>query len=201
MADGALLSQLIASPDASGGLPLSMLAGNSAAGAALGGTEQAPSLLDQATAKYPFISQHNPVVVVNPQKDRGYAETWPAGEPGDESYPRPKTLPIDRTGVEIYRPNEFGPDDLAAEMIHVDPKANATRNQIMQSFTGKQISDMASRSLDYQETQEPSRKLQNGVDAMLRGMVMGQKTDSVVDLTPDQQAMVAKLKAYATGSK
>ena len=88
-------------------------------------------LKSSASKRYPFIDRYSPLVAVG--KGPYYAETWPEGETGGEGELRPANFPIDRTGVMVYRPESFGPSDLAAEFLHVDPFANATRN-ILQKY-------------------------------------------------------------------
>lgn len=197
MVDTSLLSSLSADSGA-GGVPLSALAGMP--NESLNQPEAPPNpqdLLNEAKAKYGFIAQHNPIVVSNPGAGEGnYAETWPAGEPGDKQYPRPAGIPLGRHGIEIYRPHEFDSTDLAAELLHVDPHSEQTRNAIIKSMTPEQIKQLANSSKDYQVTTEKDRKLQNGVDAFLRGRVFGQRTSSNFDPTPFQQYYIDALKNY-----
>ena len=37
-------------------------------------------LLSKALMEYPFVARHNPAIAINPQKNRGFAETYPMNE-------------------------------------------------------------------------------------------------------------------------
>ena len=70
--------------------------------------DYATDLLNQATKAYPFIAKHNPMIVVNPAENRGFAELYPIGETGaplpEGGFNKHPSLPIDRIGVEVFRP-------------------------------------------------------------------------------------------------
>lgn len=82
------------------------------------------NLIAQANKQYPFVKQHNPDVVLG--TGERYAQTYPIGETGrplaEGKFSRPSALPIDRVGIEIYKPNEFTHHDLAAELLRKPSK-------------------------------------------------------------------------------
>ena len=138
------------------------------------------SLMSRARQQYPFINQHNPAVVIG--NGESYAETYPPDETGRPleggSFSRPSSLPMGRVGVEIYRPGDFSHHDLAAEMLHIDPMANAVREKLMKSWTPKQLKALKEHALDYQATLDEGRPeadaIQNATDSALRGYTVGQ---------------------------
>ena len=164
-------------------------------------------LLDKAVKDYPFVAKHNPMVVVNPAEGRGYAETYPVGETGA---PLPKggfnkhpNLPIDRVGIEVFKPNQFTHHDLAAEMLHIDPVANQTREALLKTWTPKQIEVLKEHALDYQATLDEGRShkdaLQNATDSALRGYTVGQWPEEInkaLDYNPKQTKILEQLKSY-----
>jgi hypothetical protein len=199
-----------------GGIPLSQLAMPQAAADAGAMTladvvgVQAPypqRVLADAKKKYQFLNQYNPLVSVG--SGDGYAETWPADEEGDSSYPRPKDFPIGRVGVQIFKPDHFGADDLAAEFLHIDPYANQTRDQLLKSMTPDQIGRLKSSSKDYSYTMQrgegDQRATQNAIDSALRGYTTGQwpvDANQAMGYTPQQVQMLESLKSYmATGKR
>ena len=161
----------------------------------------ADGLLAHSTAEYPFIKQHNPAITMG--TGDGYAETWPVGETGTADVPRPAALPADRLGISIYRPDAFGPSDLAGEVMHVDPYANEVRGQLQSSFSPAQIERLKSASGDYGMStrmgMSDAAALQNAMDSAMRGYVVGQWPDSAnasMGYNPDQLNLLNALKAY-----
>ena len=164
-------------------------------------------LLGQALLEYPFIQKHNPMVVTNPKEDKGYAETYPVGETGaplpEGGYSKHSSLPLDRVGVEIFKPNEFTSHDLAAEMLHIDPMANKTRDLLMKSWTPEQLKVLKEHALDYQATLDDGRSekdaIQNATDAALRGYTVGQWPEEInkkLDYSSKQIKALDELKQY-----
>ena len=166
------------------------------------------SLMAKARQAYPFIDKHNPQVVVGTD-GMGYAETYPVGETGaplpSGGFSRPASLPIDQVGVEIYRPGDFTHHDLAAEMLHIDPVANSVREQLIQSWTPKQLKALKEHALDYQATLDEGRPetdaIQNATDSALRGYTVGQwpeKINKAIGYDAKQLQMLDALKSYMT---
>ena len=168
------------------------------------------NLLNQATTAYPFVKQHNPLVVMG--KGEGYAETYPVGETGRPleggGFSRPMTLPVNRVGVEVYKPSEFTPKDLAAEMLHIDPYANKAREQLMASWTPKQLQTLKKHALDWEATLAEGRPeadaIKNATDSALRGYTVGQWPEEInkaLAYTPAQLKTLDALKMYMTTGK
>ena len=171
--------------------------------------DYASNLLSQATQQYPFIAQHNPAVVVNPQENKGYAETYPVGETGaplpQGGFDKHPDLPIDRVGVEVFKPDQFSAQDLAAEMLHIDPVANQTRESLIKTWSPKQLKALKEHALDYQATLDEGRPeadaIQNATDSALRGYTVGQWPEEVnkaLSYRPEQLKMLDSLKNYMT---
>ena len=166
-------------------------------------------LLTQATQAYPFVAKHNPMVVVNPMEDRGYAETYPIGETGkpigNSVFDKHFSLPTNRVGVEVFKPDEFSHHDLAAEILHIDPQANKARNVLMSTWTPEQLATLKEHALDYQATLNEGRPekdaIKNATDAALRGYVMNQWPEEInqkLAYNPKQLSTLEELKKYAT---
>ena len=158
-------------------------------------------LLNKAIAEYPFIQQHNPIVSLG--KGEGYAETWPIGEEGAPHNPRPKHFPVDRHAIEVYRPEEFSHHDLAAELLHIDPVANKTREDLIKSWTPKQLNALKEHALDWQATLDEGRPeedaIKNATDAALRGYTVGQWPESInkeLNYDKNQLKTLESLKNY-----
>jgi hypothetical protein len=171
--------------------------------------DYASNLLSQATQQYPFIAQHNPAVVVNPQENKGFAETYPVGEAGaplpQGGFDKHPDLPIDRVGVEVFKPDQFSAQDLAAEMLHIDPVANQTRESLIKTWSPKQLKALKEHALDYQATLDEGRPeadaIQNATDSALRGYTVGQWPEEVnkaLSYRPEQLKMLDSLKNYMT---
>lgn len=164
-------------------------------------------LLEKATKAYPFITKHNPMVVLNPAENRGFAETYPIGETGaplpEGGFSKHSTLPLDRVGVEVFKPNEFSHHDLAAEMLHIDPLANQTREFLIKSWTPSQLKTLKHHALDYQATIDEGRPeadaIQNATDSALRGYTVGQWPEQInkaLNYNAEQLKYLNNLKNY-----
>ena len=165
------------------------------------------SLLKKAAKDYPFIQQHNPAVIMG--TGQGYAETWPVNETGAPEALRPTTLPIDRLGIEVRRPDAFTHHDLAGEVLHIDPFANETRDKLLKSWSPKQLEALKQQSRDYQATLDEGGRteadaLQNATDSAMRGAVLQQwpvESNKAMMYSPDQQQMLQQLTDYMRGTK
>jgi hypothetical protein len=172
--------------------------------------------LQAAQEEYPFIKQHNPVVVDRPKSDlvkqsndRGYAETFVTGETGKPSDPRSKTLPAERPGIEVYRTNDFKNNDLAGELMHQDKFANKIRGQLQNSLTPAQIRTLKDNAGDYKmsldENMSEDAAMRNATDSAMRGYVVNQwpdKYNKEMNYSKDQLKLLNSLKDYTkTGKK
>lgn len=168
---------------------------------------QEPDVLARARHLYPFINKFNPDVVINSahRNPQGYfAETFHPGDPGDGvdySNPRGKT---DRTVIEVYRPDKFSEHDLAAEFLHVDPKANAARVELLNSLSRAQIEQLKRSSKDWDDPSNKlseQRRLENATDSLMRGYTIGQWPQEAIDkmrLNDRQRSLLDSLKSYMT---
>jgi len=175
--------------------------------------DYATDLLSQATQAYPFVAKHNPMVVVNPMEDKGFAETYPIGETGAPlpggGYSKHSSLPIDRVGVEVFKPDQFTHHDLAAEMLHIDPVANQTREALTKTWSPKQLKTLKEHALDYQATLDEGRPeadaIKNATDSALRGYTVGQWPEEInkaLAYSPAQLKVLDSLKNYmSTGNE
>lgn len=162
-------------------------------------------LLSKATQQYPFIAKHQPIVSVS--QGQGYAETWPRqeeGAPDSDGRPtRPINFPLGRTGVEVYKKSEFSPNDLAGEILHVDPYANQVRDQLGKTLGFKQWNTLMNHADDYQASldygQSEDRARQNAVDSAIRGYTVNQWPQSInqqMGYSDSQKQLLDSLKNY-----
>lgn len=164
----------------------------------------AETLLDRAQAKYGFLKNLGMQVVENPREGDMYAETWPAGEPGSADYPRPQSIPLEINGVEVLRPDQFSEDDLAGEGFHIDPEARRVSDYLATTFTPEQLDALKGNAADYEQSiqmgMDEDQALQNSVDSLVRGYVMGQWPPEAIEsmgLDEDQRGALESLRAYA----
>lgn len=159
------------------------------------------SLLTKAHEEYPFIAQHNPIVIKG-DSGENYAETWPPYEEGPTNN-RPEQFPIDRTGVVVGKPKEFSHHDLAGEILHVDPMSHATRENLMKSWTPKQLAELEKQSRDWKTTLDEGRPVEhairNATDAAMRGYILNQWPEDAnkrLNFSPKQIEKLENLKTY-----
>lgn len=161
-----------------------------------------PEIQKDAERDYKFLQNHDLNVLVSPKENAGFAETYPKGETGSPEEPRPNQFPIDQIGIEIRRPDKFTKHDLAAEVLHDDPVANRTREELKASFTPEQLDALKRTAGDYQFTiaEGPKkgieeRAINNATDSLLRAYTVGQweSMQKVKDIGLNQE-QIDKLK-------
>jgi hypothetical protein len=163
-------------------------------------------LLNQAMTEYPFIARHDPHVVLG-SKGNGYAETYPIGETGkplgNGQFSRPSVLPIDKLGIEIFKPDNFSHKDLVGEVLHGDPVSNQVRQELINSLTTSQLKTLKYHALDYGQSKKEGMPehlaLRNLGDAAIRGYLLGQFPDEVnkqIKYTPYQLELLNGLHDY-----
>jgi hypothetical protein len=169
-----------------------------------GSQEHGNMMQGAAEQQFPYLKHHNLDVTVNPQANRGYAETYPMGETGPPNRPAPGD--VNRNRVEIFRPTEFSVNDLAAEGLHIDPYAQKTRNALLPTLTPDQVSRLKEQAGDYAMSVEeglPERKaMENTVDSAMRGQVFNQDQNRVnegMNYSPEQMRMLNGLRNYTRG--
>jgi hypothetical protein len=163
------------------------------------------SLYQQAVLEYPFIAAHAPNITMG--QGEGYAETYPVGETGfplgNGLFSRPDALPINKLGIEIYKPKEFTYKDLAGEVLHGDPVANETRQKLLESLSTEQLDKLKYHALDYEQSLKlgmpENLALRNLADSALRGYVLNQFPDKVnqdIGYTKEQKDLFTSLENY-----
>ena len=168
-------------------------------------------LLGRAKAAYAFINQYNPAVHINPNHsnpENYFAETFLPNDEGYGEYRRPQQFPSNLTGVEVYKPDQFTEHDLAAEFLHRDPIAHATRAELLKSMTPAQFAQVQNEGDFAQPKSGPplslDQRLNNITDAMMRGYTIGQWPKEVNDrlqYSPKQLELLNGLKKYMTTGK
>ena len=170
------------------------------------------SLMRKAMQDYPFLSQHKPVVITNPDQGFGFAQTYSpeeTGKPlGDGTFSRPKELPMGQLGIEIYRPDAFTHHDLAGEVLHVDPYAREISDKLAKTWSPEQLKNLREHALDYQATLDEGRPeadaVRNATDSAVRGYAVNQWPEEVntsFEYQPVQRALLESLKNYTKTGK
>jgi hypothetical protein len=168
-------------------------------------TDPGTQFLSQAETKYPFLKQHNMIVLMRPnEKAEDFAETYPAhDQEQDPNAPRPTEIPMDRHGVEIYKPNDFSVDDLAGEALHFDPQAQAVAKRFQDSLTDDQKERVQETGDFQQKNIDVAHQWKSGIDSVIRGYAVGQWPKDALDdfgFTPAQKADLDSLKQYMTSA-
>lgn len=188
----------------------SVLPGNTEmpSGAVLDMQKRSADLLrSQALDKYPFIKQYNPTVTIG--SGEGFAETWFPQDLGPTGKERPKDIPADSLGIEVRKPNQFNPNDLAGEVLHYDPYANEVRGMLDKSLTPQQWDVLKQNALDYEESIRlglpEQRARENTIDSAIRGYTVNQWPESMnqaMQYSPEQLSQLEALKNYmVTGQR
>lgn len=98
-----------------------------------------PDPFAEASKQYPIIKGFDGGYVNTPMPgDDRKLEFWPADEPGDEQYPRPKEFPMGKPGIQQISPDttstDIAADIVSHQLVKTDPKLKAMYDQFSQTF-------------------------------------------------------------------
>lgn len=175
-------------------------------------SDKSSSAAELAQQQFPILRDLGIVYKSRPGAGAGNKlEFWPSGEGGAESSPRPRDIPIDKPGVEIYDPS-VGPLDVLGDivshhLIHSDPTVARSYKNFEQSLTPdqkKRLSEQyenakknAGETRDYKAWETTS-----GLPAYFRGYPFRQWPDEFNEraYTPDQRKSLDEMMNYLRGS-
>jgi hypothetical protein len=102
------------------------------------GLQNQPGIVDQAIQRYPILGQIGlRGVETNAKGKYGDIESWQPGESGTIGYERPKELPLDKFGVQVFNEGKTKPIDVLADVVsHNLVKTDPKLNQAYQEFKG-----------------------------------------------------------------
>jgi hypothetical protein len=107
-------------------------------GGILGALMSPPTLLDQARQQYPLLKNYDIGYKSNVGGGNGYMESWPPGETGTASAPRPAEFPANQFGVENYRadsrPTDLAADVVSHHLVNIDPQIKQTYQNFSSSL-------------------------------------------------------------------
>jgi hypothetical protein len=174
-----------------------------------------PSIVDQAVAKYPILKALNPVGLMSTDTPDGdnMLEHWSPNEQGDTERPRPKELPLNRLGIQIFS-NKTTPDDVAADivshtLVNTDPNIKGAYQQFKGSLTPQQKEFLRG---DYEEERKTSTDKKAipsfdkwldkvGTPAALRGYIFNQykpQDQKEFGYSDRQKMLLDSIKGYIT---
>lgn len=175
-------------------------------------SDKSSSAAELAQQQFPILRDLGIVYKSRPGAGAGNKlEFWPRGEGGGDTSPRPRDIPIDKPGVEIYDPS-VGPLDVLGDivshhLIHSDPTVSRSYKNFEQSLTPdqkKRLSEQyehakknAGETRDYKAWETSS-----GLPAYFRGYPFKQWPDEFNEraYTPDQRKSLDEMMNYLRGS-
>ena len=107
------------------------------------------NLVNSAKQQYPYLQN----VPMSYTQGDGYLEAYPAGEIGSPQYPRPESLPMNETGIDIRRQDTttemIAGDYVSHHMTDNDPFIKDNYNKFINSLTPEQLERQKNRYNDY----------------------------------------------------
>lgn len=159
----------------------------------------------QAITDYPIIRDLGLQLKTSPSTSDNMLEYWPVGEPGDQSYPRPAGMSLDRPGVEIFsnqtRPIDVLGDVVSHELVNTDPVIKTYYEKFKNSLTDEQHQNLLGQyeyaKQNFGETRPYLDWLNvSGLPAYFRGYLFDQWPDSKQYYTEDQLKDFDNLMSY-----
>ena len=143
--------------------------------------------------------------------DNRQLEHWTAGEPGDEKYPRPSDLPLDKHSIEVFnkniKPSDVAGDIVSHHLVNEDPKLKEINKEFestLSSSTGKTaLRELYAEALRGGEDRNYKQWLdQTGKAQYLRGYAFDQFPKESQDkfYSTKQKAILDKMKSYLQGA-
>lgn len=168
-------------------------------------------VVQQANSEYPILKQLGiPYTIDKGPADGSYLEFWPPDEEGDPTYPRPKTLPVGKPGIQVLR-NDTRPIDVLGDvvshyLVNTDPTIKGYYQQFQQSLTPQQRQNLVGQ-YKYAEKNEgekrpfPEWEQTSGLPAYFRGYAFQQWPNAKAMYTPEQLQMFDTMIKYLRGQK
>jgi len=95
------------------------------------------NVLEQAEQKYPYLKGKGLSFSKGKTSDGRKLEYWPINEKGNSEFPRPKDIPLEKAGVEVFsddvRPIDILGDYVSHEGVNKDPVLKRLYGQFDQS--------------------------------------------------------------------
>jgi hypothetical protein len=178
------------------------------------------NVFDKALEQYPVLKNANAVGLMSTNAPDGanMLESWQPNEQGTPDRPRPKELPSDKLGVQIYSdkttPNDVAADIVSHSLVKTDPNLKATYDQFASSITPDQKDFLMG---DYeQEVKQATLSggekppafdqwmQQVGIPSAFRGYAFGQydqKAQQQFGYTDQQKQLLGGVKPYLEGGQ
>lgn len=170
-----------------------------------------PSIFDQAMKEWPILQSLGVSYKSSPNAGGdNLLEFWHPGEMGDKEQPRPKELPPDRPGVEVYsdktRPIDILGDVVSHYMVTTDPTIKSYYEQFEKSLTAQQKQNLKEQYQWAQKNEGEKRPYEewekvSGIPAYFRGYAFQQWQNAEKMYTPEQINMFNKMMGYLKGNK
>lgn len=137
-------------------------------------------------------------------------ESWPPGEEGTSDYPRPKGIPMNQFGVEIFDRN-IRPIDILADVVShgtrfTDPRIKDYYQRFVASMTPQQQRRLYEQYGHYFFGEDERRPFEqwretSGIPAWFRGYAFQQWPKEFTDqaYTPEQRDMFDEMMRYLSG--
>lgn len=167
---------------------------------------------EQAEQQYPIIKKSGVVGIISPQQSDDLLEFYLPGEAGTQDAPRPKELPLDKPGVQIYNdkttPLDVLGDVTSHYLVDTDPKIKKYYQDFAGSLTPEQHSLLQEQFVWAQNHENEQRSYEDwlkasGLPAYFRGYAFKQWPDDFNEkaYTPDQRKMFDEMMQYLQGSQ
>jgi hypothetical protein len=171
-----------------------------------------PTVLDQAREQYPILKGVDLGYTENPNNSGNYLEFWPPGETGDDKYPRPQALPMEKPGLEINRsdtrPIDVLGDVVSHHLVNTDPKISQYYQQFKGSLTPDQndiLREQYQRAQQHEGEKRPYDQWAEtaGLPAYFRGYAFQQwpAEEASKYYTPEQLGRFDEMMGYLKGNK
>lgn len=164
-----------------------------------------------AADNYPIIKKAGAVAAVRSSKMAGddrKIEFWPPGEKGTKEHPRPKGLPLNRPGVELFGKN-VKPSDVAADivshyLVHTDPALKAEYGNFVRSFATPEAQARLRKDYEWAQKNEGEKRpftkwaAETRIPAYFRGYVFQQWPESAYKemYSPEQLDQLQQMSRY-----
>jgi hypothetical protein len=168
----------------------------------------------KAQAQYPIL-QTLPLdyrVSANKPDNNSYLETWPINETGGEGYLRPTDFPIDKLGIEVFkpttRPKDIMADIVSHELVNSNPVYKKAYDEFISSLQPWQHEKLQNQYNYAKENENENRPFAewasiSGLPSYFRGNLFDQwqnedTGDTVTNemYTPNQLKEFSNLKSY-----
>ena len=164
-------------------------------------------MLDTARKEYPYLADKEMSFAYSPNvKTKNQLESWPVNEEGEPKYPRPANIPLDKFGIQVFKPQGGTPINILGDYvshhgIKTDPKLQEYYKQFEGSLDPAKMQERYAYHQKHYGEKRPYEQWSQmtGVPEIFRGYTFNQfgtPQQAAKMYSPEQLKILDQVRSY-----